>query len=42
MDRVLVKYNKNNRRVEQIFASAHYNQGQPFITGPNLVRELCR
>lgn len=42
MDRVLVRYNKNNRHVDQIFASAHYREDQTYKIGPNLYKALRR
>lgn len=40
MDRVLVRFNSNKQRVEQIFVSAHYKKVQTFEVGPELVKSL--
>uniref|UniRef100_A0A3Q3GEA9 Si:ch211-198c19.1 n=1 Tax=Labrus bergylta TaxID=56723 RepID=A0A3Q3GEA9_9LABR len=41
-DRLVVKYNKNNRRIEEIYATAHYKASNTYKIGPNLTDALRR
>ncbi|KAF7708851.1 hypothetical protein HF521_017908, partial [Silurus meridionalis] len=40
MDRVIVKYNKNKDKIEEVFISEHYNKLKTYIVGSPLITEL--
>lgn len=39
-DRVIVKYNKNNRKIEALYISEHYQKLRTYCAGPTLISEL--
>lgn len=40
MDRVIVKYNKNTNKIEEVFISEHYENLKTYIVGSPLITEL--
>lgn len=40
MDRVIVKYNKNRNKIEEVFISEHYKKLKTYIVGSPLITEL--
>ncbi|XP_062848368.1 uncharacterized protein si:ch211-198c19.1 [Trichomycterus rosablanca] len=40
MDRLLVKYNKNNKKIEELYISEHYKRLKTYRAGPPLIAEL--
>ena len=42
MDRVLVKFNQNNKRIDELYVSAHYKKRQTYRIGSNLLAALRR
>uniref|UniRef100_A0A3Q0R0W2 Si:ch211-198c19.1 n=1 Tax=Amphilophus citrinellus TaxID=61819 RepID=A0A3Q0R0W2_AMPCI len=39
-DRLLVKFNKNNQHIDELYASAHYEPNETYRIGPNLLASL--
>lgn len=40
MDRLLVKYFHNKNRIEEVYASAHYESSKTYLIGPSLISDL--
>lgn len=40
MDRLLVKYFQNKNRIEEVYASAHYESSKTYLIGPSLISDL--